>query len=78
MLVGFALETDREIENAMNKLQSKNLDFIVMNSLKEKGAGFGIPTNKVSILSPNGIIHRGIIKPKEEVAKDIWDIISKK
>jgi len=78
VLVGFALETDREIENAMNKLQSKNLDFIVMNSLKEKGAGFGIPSNKVSILSPNGIIHRGIIKPKEEVAKDIWDIISKK
>jgi len=78
VVVGFALETDREIENAKSKLQNKNLDFIVLNSLKEKGAGFGIPTNKISILGPDGIVHKGVVKPKEEVAKDIWDIITKK
>ncbi|MCX6282571.1 MAG: bifunctional phosphopantothenoylcysteine decarboxylase/phosphopantothenate--cysteine ligase CoaBC [Bacteroidetes bacterium] len=78
VLVGFALETENEIANAGNKLKNKNLDFIVLNSLKEKGAGFGTPTNKISILNADGIIHRGTIKPKEEVAKDIWDIISKK
>ena len=78
VLVGFALETENEVANAEKKLNNKNLDYIVLNSLKEKGAGFGTPTNKISILSPGGMVHRGTIKPKEEVAKDIWDIISKK
>ena len=68
ILVGFALETNDELANAEKKLKSKNLDFIIMNSLKDKGAGFGTPTNKISILSPAGIIHRGTVKPKEEVA----------
>ncbi len=77
-LVGFALETENEIANAEKKLKSKNLDFIILNSLREKGAGFGTPTNKITILNPGGVIHRGTVKPKEEVAKDIWDIISKK
>lgn len=78
VLVGFALETNDELANAEKKLKTKNLDFIILNSLKDKGAGFGTPTNKISILSPNGIIHRGTVKPKEEVAKDIWDSIFKK
>ena len=78
VLVGFALETENEVASAEKKLKSKNLDYIVLNSLREKGAGFGTPTNKIKILNPEGVIHRGNIKPKEEVAKDIWDIISKK
>ena len=78
ILVGFALETENELANAEKKLKSKNLDYIVLNSLNEKGAGFGTPTNKISILNPGGVIHRGGIKPKEEVAKDIWDVISGK
>jgi len=78
VLVGFALETENEITNALKKLSSKNLDFIVMNSLRDKGAGFGTPTNKISILNNNGVVHKGTVKPKEEVAKDIWDIITKK
>ncbi len=78
VLVGFALETDNEVANAEEKLKNKNLDFIVLNSLKDKGAGFGTPTNKITILNRGGVVHRGNIKPKEEVAKDIWDTISKK
>lgn len=78
VLVGFALETENEVSNAAKKLTAKNLDFIVLNSLRDKGAGFGTPTNKISILSREGIVHKGLVKPKEEVAKDIWDIITKK
>jgi phosphopantothenoylcysteine decarboxylase/phosphopantothenate--cysteine ligase len=78
ILVGFALETENEVANAEKKLRSKNLDYIVLNSLRNKGAGFGTPTNKISILNADGVVHRGNIKPKEEVAKDIWDMISKK
>jgi phosphopantothenoylcysteine decarboxylase / phosphopantothenate---cysteine ligase len=78
VVVGFALETENEISNAEKKLKSKNLDYIILNSLKTRGAGFGTPTNKITILNPNGVIHQGTVKPKEEVAKDIWDIISKK
>ena len=78
ILVGFALETENEIASAEEKLKNKNLDYIVLNSLRDKGAGFGTPTNKITILKPSGVAHRGNIKPKEEVAKDIWDVISKK
>jgi phosphopantothenoylcysteine decarboxylase/phosphopantothenate--cysteine ligase len=78
VLVGFALETENELANAGKKLVSKNLDYIVLNSLKDKGAGFGTPTNKISILDQTGLIHKGLVKPKEEVAKDIWDTITKK
>jgi len=53
-LVGFALETDNETANAENKLQRKNLDFIVMNSLRESGAGFGVDTNRVHIIGRDG------------------------
>ncbi len=75
VLAGFALETDNELENAGVKLKNKNLDFIVLNSLKHKGAGFRTPTNKISILFKNGNTKDYPLKPKEEVAQDIIDAI---
>lgn len=71
MLIGFALETDHELENARKKLKAKNLDFIVLNSLKTKGAGFGHQTNKISIIDRNGDATDFKLKPKNEVATDI-------
>ena len=76
-LVGFALETNDEISNAESKLQKKNLDFIVLNSLKEEGAGFQHDTNKVSIIDKNGKIENFAMKSKKNVAKDIVDKLSK-
>lgn len=69
-LVGFALETNNELENARNKLKKKNLDFIVLNSLNDKGAGFKSETNKVSIIYPDREKNFEL-KSKEEVAADI-------
>ena len=74
--IGFALETDNEMENAKEKLKSKSLDLIVLNSLNEKGAGFGFPTNKVTILTKNGKTIKGNLKSKKEVASDILFAIS--
>ena len=71
ILVGFALETDNEIDNARKKLEEKNLDIIVLNSLNEKGAGFGYDTNKVTLIDRNNIIDKFELKSKEEAAKDI-------
>ena len=71
ILVGFALETDNEIANAKKKLHAKNLDFIVLNSLKTKGAGFGHATNKISIISKDGALTDFKLKSKNEVAGDI-------
>jgi len=71
ILVGFALETDDEIENAKTKLKKKNLDLIVLNSLKDKGAGFGVSTNKVTIINKNGSINEYKLKSKADVAKDL-------
>jgi phosphopantothenoylcysteine decarboxylase/phosphopantothenate--cysteine ligase len=73
-LVGFALETNDEIKNAKQKLKKKNLDFIVLNSLNDKGAGFKKATNKVSIIT-NQSIKRFDTKPKSEVAEDIFNLI---
>lgn len=70
--VGFALETYDELEHAQEKLQRKNLDFIVMNSLNDKGAGFQHDTNKVTIIDPDGKTEFPL-KQKQEVAKDIID-----
>lgn len=70
-LVGFALETDDAVENAKGKLKRKNLDFIVLNSLEDKGAGFAYDTNKVTFLHRNGKCENFELKPKVEVAKDI-------
>ncbi|WP_428225530.1 bifunctional phosphopantothenoylcysteine decarboxylase/phosphopantothenate--cysteine ligase CoaBC [Flavobacterium sp.] len=70
-LIGFALETENEIEHAKQKIQKKNLDLIVLNSLNDEGAGFGKPTNKVTFISKNFTIEPQPLKSKEEVAKDI-------
>ncbi|MBO7540661.1 MAG: bifunctional phosphopantothenoylcysteine decarboxylase/phosphopantothenate--cysteine ligase CoaBC [Bacteroidales bacterium] len=73
LLVGFALETDNELDNARSKLARKNLDMIVLNSLKDKGAGFGHDTNKVTIITADGTVTEGTLKSKADVAKDIVD-----
>jgi phosphopantothenoylcysteine decarboxylase/phosphopantothenate--cysteine ligase len=70
-LIGFALETENEIEHAKQKIQKKNLDLIVLNSLNDKGAGFGQPTNKVTFISKDFEIEPKELKSKEEVAQDI-------
>lgn len=70
-LVGFALETENETSNAEIKLKKKNLDFIVLNSLNDKGAGFKHDTNKIKIVESNGTITDFDLKTKAEVAKDI-------
>lgn len=74
-LVGFALETDHELDNACEKLSRKNLDMIVLNSMRDKGAGFGTDTNKVSIIKADGSREDFGLKPKREVAADIVDTI---
>jgi phosphopantothenoylcysteine decarboxylase/phosphopantothenate--cysteine ligase len=71
VLVGFALETNDEKQHALKKLESKNLDFIVLNSLQDPGAGFGYDTNKIAILEPGGKETNFDLKPKKEVASDI-------
>ena len=71
LLIGFALETDDEIINAKKKIQNKNLDFIVLNSLKDKEAGFRFSTNKVTIINKNGDTDTYELKSKKEVANDI-------
>lgn len=76
-LVGFALETNNEEENAQQKLEKKNLDMIVLNSLKDKGAGFKNDTNKIKILTSEEKKNFEL-KSKTEVAKDILDFISNK
>ncbi len=69
--VGFALETQNEIENALQKLKKKNFDIVVLNSLKDEGAGFAYDTNKISILDKNGNKTDFSLKSKKEVAEDI-------
>lgn len=71
ILVGFALETNNAEDNAKKKLDKKNLDFIVLNTLEDEGAGFGKNTNKVTIISREGNKKSFALKPKKEVAKDI-------
>ena len=73
LIIGFALETSNEESNAGRKMEKKNFDFIVLNSLQDKGAGFGYDTNKVTILSRKGEKHSFELKTKKEVAKDIID-----
>jgi len=75
VLAGFALETDNELENAKSKLLRKNLDLIVLNSLREVGAGFGHDTNRITIIDRNNNIDKFELKSKEEAAKDILDRI---
>lgn len=75
LLVGFALETSNEREYALNKLKTKNADMIVLNSLKDEGAGFGHDTNKITIFDRQGNETAYERKPKQQVAKDIVDRI---
>ncbi len=75
VFVGFALETQNEMANAQKKLESKNFDFIVLNSLNDKGAGFGHDTNKITIVSRMDGTVDFALKPKTEVASDIADQI---
>ena len=72
ILIGFALENSEELVNAKNKLKNKNLDLIVLNSLNDKGAGFGHNTNKVTLISSSGKITPYKLKEKTEVANDIF------
>ena len=75
--VGFALETDNEQANAQGKLERKNLNFIVMNSLRDKDAGFQVDTNKVTIITDRGETIEGECKSKRDVARDITDVLYK-
>lgn len=76
ILVGFALETEDELANARKKLDRKNLDMIVLNSLKDKGAGFGVDTNKITILKKDGSSRSFPLKNKDSVAFDILSEIA--
>ncbi len=76
LLVGFALETDNEEANAQSKLQRKNLDYIVLNSLRDKGAGFGVDTNKVTIIGRDGTREESPLMSKHDVAKLIVKTIT--
>jgi phosphopantothenoylcysteine decarboxylase/phosphopantothenate--cysteine ligase len=73
--VGFALETENELENAKAKLAAKNLDLIVLNSLNDAGAGFGVGTNKINIIDKQNNVKEYELKDKVAVAKDIIDEI---
>ncbi len=75
LLIGFALETDHEEDNALGKMQRKHLDYIVLNSLQEAGAGFGCDTNKVTIFSQKGEKESLPLESKQRVAHDIIDFI---
>ncbi|MDQ3551461.1 MAG: phosphopantothenoylcysteine decarboxylase [Bacteroidota bacterium] len=69
--IGFALETNDEMKHAIEKLQHKNFDMVVLNSMNDAGATFEHDTNKVTILKKNSSIHRFPVKHKAEVARDI-------
>jgi len=77
LLIGFALETKNEVEYAKSKLKDKNADIIVLNSLRDKGAGFGTDTNKITIFEKSGAATTYDQKDKALVAKDIVDVIVK-
>lgn len=75
LLVGFALETQNETANALGKMQKKNLDLIVLNSLNDAGAGFSTDTNKITIYHQDGTMQAFPLKSKQEVAEDIISAI---
>ncbi len=75
LLVGFALETNDEEAHALGKMERKQLDFIVLNSLRDSGAGFGSTTNKVTLYSRKGEKHSFALKDKNAVAADIWSVL---
>jgi phosphopantothenoylcysteine decarboxylase / phosphopantothenate---cysteine ligase len=75
MIVGFALETEHEKENALKKLNAKNFDLIILNSLNDAGAGFGVDTNKITVINRKKEEREFDLKNKKELARDIVDII---
>lgn len=75
VIVGFALETEHEQDNAMKKLESKNFDLIVLNSLNDAGAGFGHDTNKITMIDRGGSVKKFDLKSKKAVARDIVSAI---
>ncbi|GAB4031100.1 bifunctional phosphopantothenoylcysteine decarboxylase/phosphopantothenate--cysteine ligase CoaBC [Spirosoma jeollabukense] len=75
LIMGFALETDNEHENALKKLYAKNLDWIVLNSLRDAGAGFGHDTNKITVIDKDEQTHEFALKSKEDVAQDLVMLI---
>ena len=75
IVVGFALETDNELENAKQKLHTKNLDFIVLNSLNDEGAGFGTQTNKITLIDKNENVMEFPLQSKQQTAQDIIQTI---
>ncbi|REA57685.1 bifunctional phosphopantothenoylcysteine decarboxylase/phosphopantothenate--cysteine ligase CoaBC [Dyadobacter luteus] len=78
LLIGFALETEKELEYAIDKMQRKNLDYIILNSLNDAGAGFAHDTNKISVIDTNKEVTHFTMKSKDEVAQDILDIVLNK
>jgi len=75
LLIGFALESNNELENAKGKLKSKNLDLIVLNSLNDKGAGFEYDTNKITLIDKSNKVEKFELKSKAEVAADVFNKI---
>ena len=69
-VIGFSLETENELKNATKKLKNKNLDAIILNSLNDEGAGFNLPTNKISFITSSNL-KDFTVKTKKDVAKDI-------
>ncbi len=78
LMMGFALETNNEHENALGKLHRKNLDWIVLNSLRDSGAGFGHDTNKITVMDREGQVRSFDLKTKEEVAEDLLTLVEEK
>jgi len=77
VVVGFALETNDALDNGRKKLASKDLDLIVVNDATEQGAGFGVDTNRVTLLSRDGTEERLALMPKTEVADAILDRVER-
>ncbi|MBK8659857.1 MAG: phosphopantothenoylcysteine decarboxylase [Bacteroidetes bacterium] len=77
LIVGFALETDNEETNALDKLKKKNFDFVVLNSMRDAGAGFQHDTNRITILDKYNNETKFELKSKHEVANDIYDYTMK-
>jgi len=75
LLVGFALETNDELENARKKLETKNLDYVVLNSLNDLGAGFAHDTNKITVIDREGVERHFELKTKQEAAQDLLELI---
>jgi phosphopantothenoylcysteine decarboxylase/phosphopantothenate--cysteine ligase len=78
VIVGFALETEHEHENALKKIEAKNFDLIVLNSLNDSGAGFGHDTNKITIIDRKDQAKKFELKTKKEAARDIVEAIIEK